>query len=146
MCKDLFIRIHDAVVRHDPYFLQKRDALGQLGISSHLKITAALRILAYALPADFIEENLELSATVALESLKRFCDGVISVLGENYRNFCVNRPPNVHRGVAGWQRGVHSPKKCFDIFVRRPLQVRSLHAAFQDNCSGMRIVGVQPHV
>ena len=59
MCKDLFIRIHDAVVLQSSYFVQKPDALGKLGISSYLKMTAALRMLAYATPADALEENLD---------------------------------------------------------------------------------------
>lgn len=84
MSKNLFLRIHDALLNYDLYFVQKADALGKLGISSFLKVTAALRMLAYSTPADALEENLELSQSVALESLKRFSTGIIEVFGPEY--------------------------------------------------------------
>jgi hypothetical protein len=45
MCRDLFIRIHDAIIAYDTYFIQKRNAAGRLGLSSLQKMTAAIRML-----------------------------------------------------------------------------------------------------
>ena len=65
------------------YFVQKPDALGKLGNTSYLKITAALRMLAYDMPADALEENVELSE-IELESIKRFCNAVIAFFRLQY--------------------------------------------------------------
>ncbi len=47
MRRDLFMRIHDAIISHDRYFVQERNAAGKLGHSSLQKMTAAIRMLAY---------------------------------------------------------------------------------------------------
>ena len=49
-----------------------------------MKITAALRILAYASSADSLDENFEMAESTILESLKRFCEAVTSLYSENY--------------------------------------------------------------
>ena len=70
MSKRLFFRIHDAVLRaHPDYFIQKADCTGRMGLSSFQKMTAALRILAYAIPADGLDENLRMAESTANESL-----------------------------------------------------------------------------
>ena len=43
----LFLRIQSEVEAHDPYFVQRRNCAGVLGLSSLQKITVALRMLAY---------------------------------------------------------------------------------------------------
>jgi hypothetical protein len=55
---DLFIRIHDAIIAHDTYFIQKRNAAGRLGLSSLQKMTAAIRMLAYGVTADLMDSFL----------------------------------------------------------------------------------------
>lgn len=84
MSKALFNRILDDIIGHDAYFVQKADALGRLGLSAHQKITAALRMLAYASPADSLDENLRLAESTILESLQRFCSAVIALYGGQY--------------------------------------------------------------
>ncbi|OWZ11810.1 Ribosomal protein [Phytophthora megakarya] len=107
MTQRLFLRILQGVVETDSYFVQRRDATGKRGIFILLKVTAALRQLAYSVAADSIDENLELSASTALECVKRFCHAVIHCIGEEYL-----RPPNqlemqtfldqnAHRGFVG---------------------------------------------
>ncbi|KAF8398675.1 hypothetical protein HHK36_014530 [Tetracentron sinense] len=58
MQRSLFLRIQYAVEAHDPYFVQKTDALGTLGLSSLQKITAAMRMLAYGIAADYVDKLL----------------------------------------------------------------------------------------
>ncbi|KAG3109105.1 hypothetical protein PI124_g17781 [Phytophthora idaei] len=53
-----------------------------MGISSLLKVTAALRQLAST--ADALDENLEMSETTALKCLKRFYKSVIKCFGAEY--------------------------------------------------------------
>ncbi|KAL5737023.1 hypothetical protein ACOSQ2_031811 [Xanthoceras sorbifolium] len=47
MGRSLFLRIANEVERHDNYFVQRRDGLGRLGLSSLQKITSVFRMLAY---------------------------------------------------------------------------------------------------
>lgn len=85
----LFSNIHMSVVQHDSYFAQKPDATGKMGISSLIKVTAALRVLAYSASADSIDENLEIAATTVSECVQRFCNAVIAVFGPEFLT-----PPN----------------------------------------------------
>lgn len=82
--RDIYSRVHDAIVGHDSYFVQKSNCCGKHGIASHVKITAALRILAYGLPPDAIDDYLCMSSTTARETLRRFCCAVIDTLGPEY--------------------------------------------------------------
>ena len=52
----LFLRIAAALGAHNEYFVQKADAAGLMGMHPFLKITATLRQLAYASPADIVGE------------------------------------------------------------------------------------------
>lgn len=85
MNRNLFLRIVDAVTLHDPYFVQKPDAVGRLGLSPLQKCTAAIRMLAYGTPADLQDEYLRLSESTALESLERFCSAVHHQFSDEYR-------------------------------------------------------------
>ena len=61
MRRELFLKIVDAIVQQDVYFVQKRVAAGQLGFSPLKKVTAALRLLAYGYGGDSIDEYLRMS-------------------------------------------------------------------------------------
>jgi hypothetical protein len=54
MSKRLFNKIHADIVGKVPYFVQKKDAAGKMGVSSLQKITAALRMLANEVPSDIV--------------------------------------------------------------------------------------------
>ncbi|KAF8388134.1 hypothetical protein HHK36_026800 [Tetracentron sinense] len=58
MQRSLFLRIQYAVEAHDPYFVQKTDAFGMLGLSSLQKITAAMRMLSYGVAAAYMDKLL----------------------------------------------------------------------------------------
>jgi hypothetical protein len=79
MSRDLFCRIQYTVEAHDRYFFQRRDGSKKLGFTSIQKITAALRILAYSVTIDFMDEYLKIGEDIVLQSLKRFVQAVISV-------------------------------------------------------------------
>ncbi|XP_042467690.1 uncharacterized protein LOC122050887 [Zingiber officinale] len=91
MGRNLFMCICDVVTNHDNYFIQRRDGLGRLGLSSLQKITAVFRILAYGVPADATDEYIKIGESIAIESMKRFCRAVVEVFGEQYL-----RSPNAH--------------------------------------------------
>lgn len=70
MRRDLFLTIMDAVCEFDPYFVQRRDATGALGLFPHQKCTAAVRMLAYGVSADSTDEYCRIGESTAMESMK----------------------------------------------------------------------------
>nr|XP_023920673.1 uncharacterized protein LOC112032148 [Quercus suber] len=84
MKRSLFLRIQSKVEAHNSYFVQKRNSANKLGLSSLQKITAALRMLAYGVSGDLIDEYVRIGETTALESLKKFVTAVIDVFSEEY--------------------------------------------------------------
>ncbi|AAF97981.1 F21J9.3 [Arabidopsis thaliana] len=84
MSRSLFLRIYDAIQRHDNYFVQRRDRVGKLGLSGLQKMTAAFRMLAYGVPADSTDEYIKIGESTALESLKRFCRAIVEVFACRY--------------------------------------------------------------
>ncbi|XP_021629566.1 putative nuclease HARBI1 [Manihot esculenta] len=84
MSRNLFLRIVDAIKAHDTYFEQQRDAVGKIGLSTLQKITAVFRMLAYGLPANATDEYVKIGESTAIESLKRFCQAIVEVFGEQY--------------------------------------------------------------
>ena len=84
MYKSLFLRIVAAIEAHDDYFRQKPDAVGSLGASALQKVVAAFRMLAYGIPADFLDDSVRLGESTIIECLKRFVKAVVEVFGEEY--------------------------------------------------------------
>ncbi|KAH9456062.1 hypothetical protein Pst134EB_033427 [Puccinia striiformis f. sp. tritici] len=84
MHRPLFLRIVNDVTSHDRYFVQKKNALGQLGLMPIQKICSAIRMLAYGGAADANDEYLRLSESTTLQSLSRFCTAIIQIYGEEY--------------------------------------------------------------
>jgi len=87
MSRELFLRIMKAVEGHDDYFVQKRNAANVLGLSCFQKITAAMRMLSYGVPADATDEYVRIGESTALESLRRFVDAVDELFGEEYLRY-----------------------------------------------------------
>ena len=79
-----FLQVYRAVLREEKFFLSKPDALGIRGISALQKVTAALRMLAYGIAADAVDEYLRLSETTALKSLKKFVESLCRCFGKEY--------------------------------------------------------------
>lgn len=66
-------------------FDQKRDALNKEGIHPRLRVTAALRMLAYGSTADAQDKYLQILDDSVLLSMKAFCERVVDVFGAEYR-------------------------------------------------------------
>ena len=84
MKHSLFLHIQSKVKAHDSYFVQKRNSANILGLSSLQKITLALRMLAYGVSGDLIDEYVRIAEITALESLKKFVTAVINIFFEEY--------------------------------------------------------------
>eukprot|EP00267_Zea_mays_P027946 XP_008657270.1 uncharacterized protein LOC103636697 [Zea mays] len=56
MRRHVFERLVLAVQQVDPYFVQRPNCAGELGLSALQKVVAAVRILAYGVPADAVDE------------------------------------------------------------------------------------------
>lgn len=61
--------------------LKERNAAGLKGFSAYQKISAAMRVIAYGVPADYVDEYLR---RFAIESVRRFAKVVIRVFGPEY--------------------------------------------------------------
>ncbi|XP_035833771.1 uncharacterized protein LOC110876773 [Helianthus annuus] len=103
MSRPLFLCILNEVVANEPYFVQRRDNIGRLGLSSMQKITVALRMLAYGVSADFMDEYIHISESAAMESLKKFCETIVSIFSAEYlRAPPVNYTINGHDYTMGY--------------------------------------------
>ena len=84
MRKHLFLRIVDALSSRFEYFQLRYDGIGRRGLSPLTKCTAAMRMLAYGVSADCVDEYLNIGGSTAMECMKNFAAGVIQVFGDEY--------------------------------------------------------------
>ena len=84
MRRQLFLRLVDGVSHFDPWFLQAPDATGRLGLSTLQKCTAAIRMLAYGVPADACDEYVRLGESTVLEAMKHWVAVIHACFAETY--------------------------------------------------------------
>ncbi|RWR94628.1 putative nuclease HARBI1 [Cinnamomum micranthum f. kanehirae] len=84
MRKALFLRIVNAVEAHDLYFKQKRSCAGSLGLSALRKVIAAVRMLAYGVAADAVDDYVRIAESTSIESLSRTPPTNYSINGHEY--------------------------------------------------------------
>ena len=84
LSRPLFMRILHTLQQHNNYFVQRRNAANTVGLSGEQKMTAALRMLAYGMSADSIDEYVRIGETTTIECVKRFCQGVVEIFGPKY--------------------------------------------------------------
>ena len=84
MSKELFMRIVHALSENVPFFRQRREATGRLGLSPLQKCMAAVRLLAYGSGADTVDEYLRLGESTTLSCLHHFTEGIILLFGDEY--------------------------------------------------------------
>ena len=76
--------IVDRLSNEVPFFRQKRDGLGRLGLSTFQKCTAAIRVMAYGSSFDAVDEYLRLGATTARLCVENFVEAIINLFGDEY--------------------------------------------------------------
>jgi hypothetical protein len=84
MSRKLFLRILNGVRVHDDYFTARPDATGKLGFTSYQKCSVAIRMVAYGVASDLIDEYLRMSKSTRLESMYNFCRAVIALFDTIY--------------------------------------------------------------
>ena len=84
MRRSLFEKIVRACKANSNYFKQRRNAAGPLGFSVWQKISAAMRVIAYGIPADYTDEYLPTGRDTTTESVRRFAKMVIRLCGDEY--------------------------------------------------------------
>nr|XP_011470572.1 PREDICTED: uncharacterized protein LOC105353264 [Fragaria vesca subsp. vesca] len=72
------------VANYDPYFVQGRDAIGRVGLSTEQKLTCAMRQLAYGVTADFFDDYMDIAKSTAIEILEHFIRAIWNVYHEHY--------------------------------------------------------------
>src|SRR5690348_11304398 len=77
MSKNLFLRVFETVTSKTPFLQQRADGLCKPGPSPLQKVTAAIRMLAYGVAADAVDEYCLISESLAHDCLSAFVDGVI---------------------------------------------------------------------
>ncbi|KAI5006218.1 hypothetical protein ZWY2020_033461 [Hordeum vulgare] len=84
MRRSLFVKIVNDCEAASYYFKRRRSAAGIMGFSAYQKISAAMRVLAYGIPADYTDEYLRIGEDTTTESVRRFAKLVIRLYGEKY--------------------------------------------------------------
>ncbi|PNX73415.1 ribosomal protein [Trifolium pratense] len=84
MQKHVFLRIVGDLSSSDNYFTQRVDAANKEGISPLAKCTTAMRMLAYGMAADTVDEYIKIGGTTALECLRKLCKGIIRLYEQVY--------------------------------------------------------------
>ncbi|XP_021805875.1 uncharacterized protein LOC110749960 [Prunus avium] len=138
MRRELFYRILNDVVAHEPYFTQKIDAWGRQSLSPEQKLTAVFRMLAYGCSADSTDEYYRLGESTSLECLRKFCSVIEAVTAP--RLGYKHKPTVVLEAVASYDTwiwhaffGVAGSNNDINVLARSPL--------FNDVVNG-----VSPHI
>ena len=84
MRRSLFLRILSKVETHEPYFIQKGNNAKKLGLSPLQNMTAALRMLAYGVTTNFLDEYVRIAKSTTMMSLKKFVAAVVAIFSEQY--------------------------------------------------------------
>ncbi len=84
MRKTLFEKIYADMIIESTFFQQKSDCTGKCGVHPLIKIISALRMLCYGLAADALDENFQISETLSLQCLKKFCTTLVEFYGNKY--------------------------------------------------------------
>ena len=84
MRRSLFVKILKDCEAASDCFKRRRSASGEMGSSPYQKISAAMRVLAYGIPADYTDEYLRIGQDTTTESVRRFAKLVIRLYGDVY--------------------------------------------------------------
>ncbi|XP_042051383.1 uncharacterized protein LOC121796641 [Salvia splendens] len=108
MRRPLFLRIVNAVVARDSYFMQSIDAAGRQSISILHKCISTLRQLAYGMTTDMFDEYLHVTEQTGRDCLARFSRAVVKAFKDTYlrkpTTNDVRKLVNMHEQTHGFPR------------------------------------------
>nr|XP_017217026.1 PREDICTED: uncharacterized protein LOC108194578 [Daucus carota subsp. sativus] len=84
MGRRVFLCIVDVVSNFDPYFQQRIDVVGRQGLSPLQKCTATMRMLAYGISTDVVDDYVRIGEGTAVEALKKFVSNIITLFEGEY--------------------------------------------------------------
>jgi hypothetical protein len=84
MRRTLFLSIMHKLSEISPYFSERYDATGRIGLNVLQKCTIVVYQLTYDMAADTIDEYLKLAKSTALECLLYYCMGIIECFGAEF--------------------------------------------------------------
>ena len=84
MRRSLFVKIVETCEAKCRYFTRHRNATGLMGFSAYQKISAAMRVIAYGVPADYADEYLRIGEDTTIESVRLFAKTIIKLYGKIY--------------------------------------------------------------
>jgi L-lysine 2,3-aminomutase len=84
MRQELFVKIVQACEANCRYFTRRRNSAGTLGFSLYQKISAAMRVIAYGIPADYTYEYPCIGEDTTILSMRLFAKTIIRVFGLEY--------------------------------------------------------------
>ena len=64
--------------------MQRFNAFGVPGLSDLQKITAAMRIIAYGVSADAVDDYIRIAKSTTIESVRKFVIAIVQLFGEQY--------------------------------------------------------------
>ena len=80
----LFVKIVQACEENCRYFTCRRNAAGLLGFSVYQKISVAMRVIAFDIPADYADGYLRIGEDTTIESVRMFAKTIICIFGKVY--------------------------------------------------------------
>jgi hypothetical protein len=80
----LFKHIVMEVMKFDRFFEKQRNVVRELEHSTYQKVTDALCMLAYDIPANLVDDNLTMGESMAIVCVKRFVVAIVHIFGSTY--------------------------------------------------------------
>jgi L-lysine 2,3-aminomutase len=77
MRRELFVKIMQACEANCRYFTHRRNRADTLGFNPYQKILAAMRVIAYGIPADYTDEYLCIGEDTTILSVRLFAKTII---------------------------------------------------------------------
>jgi hypothetical protein len=84
MRHSIFVKIIKDCKANSNYFKHRRNVVVTMGFSAFQKISTAMRVIAYGIPADYTDEYLRIGQDTTSELVRKFAKMVIRLYGDMY--------------------------------------------------------------
>jgi hypothetical protein len=80
----MFVDIVKSCEKHSRSFIRQPNAARIFGFRSNQKISVAMRVIAYGIPADYTDEYLRIGEDTTISCVRMFAKTVLRVFGPKY--------------------------------------------------------------